>query len=456
MLGTGTQASPFIIQTPNDLNLVRNNLTAFYELGNDIDMTGYGRFTTIGTSQSAQQFKGSFNGKGFKIIGLDIYNSSSGTITQYHYGGLFTYLNNAVIKNLGIENVILINLRNYTGAIAGYALNSTIENCYVTGKAWGNGTTNTVGGIVGYLLNNSQGYSIMRNCYSTAVVSGSSSNLGTTGGLVGLMNGNSTLLEKSYSASKLEYFTEGSGNALVGRFGATALQANLTELRYDSEIAASSNIDNAVGLIKSQMGDGSNFSTWDSTIWGFANGSYPYLKVFGEPSLSSQKVTVTLNSHSDITKQLVDVSKRVVRVNVSHSNQIDSVHALELIKYANVMSHIELIVSNVSVLKNANVKSYEVSSYVNVVGTEVIKVATTHRHIGSYANPIDSIIVIDIPVDIEQPVFANVYVIENKAFVAISSNQSYLEILENKSSVQSLDNQSNTNIKENATEMSVI
>ena len=455
MLGLGTLASPFIIKTQQDLNLVRNNLTAYYELGNDIDMTSFGRFTTIGTNQSAGQFKGSFNGKGFKIIGLDIFNSSSGTITQYHYGGLFTYINNAVIKNLGIENIILINQRNYTGAIAGYALNSTIENCYSTGKIQGLGTTNTVGGLVGYLINNSQGYSVMRNCYSTATVSGSPSTFGTTGGLVGLLNGDSTLIGNSFGATTLEFFSEGYGNAIVGRFGATALQTNLTNLKYDSEKVLNNNINNAIGLTKSQFGDSTNFANWDSSIWGFQNGSYPYLKLFGVVSLPSQKVTVTLNSHSGIANQLVEVSKRVVRVNVSHSNQLDSVHAMELIKHANVMSHIEQIVSSVVALKNANLKTYEITSYLDDIGSLVTRVVTTQRLIQSTVNPIDSIIIVDIPIRIEKPVYAEVFICGNQSDMEYQLNQTNVDYYSNQSKLNQITNLSNIFNIENSTELEV-
>ncbi|MGE6488934.1 GLUG motif-containing protein [Paenisporosarcina sp. NPDC076898] len=455
MLGAGTLASPFIIQTPADLNAVRNNLSAYYQLGNDIDMTGFGRFTTIGTNQSAQQFKGSFDGKGFKIIGLDIFNSSSGTITQYHYGGLFTYINNAVIKNLGIENIILINQRNYTGAIAGYALNSTIENCYSTGKVQGLGTTNTVGGLVGYLINNSQGYSVMRNCYSTATVSGSPSTFGTTGGLVGLLNGDSTLIGNSFGATTLEYFSEGYGNAIVGRFGATALQANLTNLKYDSEKVLNNNIINAIGLTKSQFGDSSNFANWDSSVWGFQAGSYPYLKIFGLPATPAQNITVTLNSHSGIAKQLLDVSKRVVRVNVSHSKHLNSFNALELIKNANVNSHIEQIVSNVVVLKNANVKSYQVTSYMDEIGSKITRVVTTQRILQSHVNPIDSVIVVDIPVRTEIPVFAEVFLLSSQSEVDYLLGQTLLADKHNQSATTKILNQSNLYTTENRTEMEV-
>jgi len=78
LLGLGTAASPFIIETPDDFNAVRNNLTAYYELANDIDMTGFVNFLQIGTSNTIA-FSGRFDGKGRKVSNLSIKNTASFT-----------------------------------------------------------------------------------------------------------------------------------------------------------------------------------------------------------------------------------------------------------------------------------------------------------------------------------------------------------------------------------------
>jgi len=83
------------------------------------------------------------------------------------------------VENLGLINVD-INGGAYIGGITGDNY-GVIRNCYVAGKV--SGTSGYVGGIIGY--NWSSG--IVRNCYSTAIVSGN----GNIGGIVGnnAMNG---------------------------------------------------------------------------------------------------------------------------------------------------------------------------------------------------------------------------------------------------------------------------
>jgi hypothetical protein len=39
--GSGTQADPYIITTPAQLEEISNNLNGYYQLGNDIDLSGY-------------------------------------------------------------------------------------------------------------------------------------------------------------------------------------------------------------------------------------------------------------------------------------------------------------------------------------------------------------------------------------------------------------------------------
>ena len=83
---------------------MKNDLIAYYVLGNDIDATatsgwndGAG-FESIGTEASS--FKGSFDGKGYKITNL--YINRPGT----DYVGLFGYVGSGgVIENVGLENV---------------------------------------------------------------------------------------------------------------------------------------------------------------------------------------------------------------------------------------------------------------------------------------------------------------------------------------------------------------
>ncbi|MCL2510940.1 MAG: choice-of-anchor J domain-containing protein, partial [Bacteroidales bacterium] len=139
--GTGTATDPYIICTAEELDNVRNNLSAHYKLNNDIDLTeyleadgdGYAKWGVagwlpIGTSTTGNQFTGSFDGDGKVVSNLTI----NRTGTAGNYNGLFGYTNGATIKNLGVENCN-ITANAQVGGLVGYAVGSTITNCYTTG-----------------------------------------------------------------------------------------------------------------------------------------------------------------------------------------------------------------------------------------------------------------------------------------------------------------------------------
>ncbi len=161
--GGGTQSDPYLVSNSTDLDNVRNNLAAYYKQNADIDMSTFGSWTPIGTSKNP--FTGDYDGGNFKISDLTI---GSATIGNGKYLGLFACLSgsrNQEIKNINIINFNIVS--NYdisrVGGIAGYIINNSnyvsIHNCYVelTVEATSiNGTTgfpyeaSYAGGIVGH------------------------------------------------------------------------------------------------------------------------------------------------------------------------------------------------------------------------------------------------------------------------------------------------------------------
>ena len=154
--GQGTSSDPYIVGTPDQLNAIRNNLSDYYRIGNNIDLTlsmqqggayynaGAG-WAPIGTQ--AQPFTGSLDGNGYKIIGLYV-NQPNGS-----QAGLFGYMEGAVV-NLNI-NQCNITGGQYIGAIAAitgdtYHRSGTITNCSVSGNISGSNVgTVCAGGITG-------------------------------------------------------------------------------------------------------------------------------------------------------------------------------------------------------------------------------------------------------------------------------------------------------------------
>ncbi|KQX44641.1 S-layer homology domain-containing protein [Paenibacillus sp. Root444D2] len=167
--GTGTEADPYIIATPEQLDGVRENMgyLEHYRLKNDIDLSGYPNWVPIGTSNAP--FYGHLDGNGKIISGLTI-TSVGGNV------GLFgrTWTTSS-IKNTKLRNV------NITGgySVGGLVGTNTgiIENCSVTGTVSGE---YYVGGLVG-----GSGAMEISNSLSSADVSG----LNYIGGLAGSLDG---------------------------------------------------------------------------------------------------------------------------------------------------------------------------------------------------------------------------------------------------------------------------
>ncbi len=100
-------------------------------------------------------FKGNFDGAGHKVSGMTI--GSADTPSQdYQYAGLFGYVTEETIKNVGVSGNIYISSTSdsYAGGLVGYANGSglnvpvTITNCYSTATVSG---TTYVGSFVAVL-----------------------------------------------------------------------------------------------------------------------------------------------------------------------------------------------------------------------------------------------------------------------------------------------------------------
>ena len=164
--GDGTQENPYKVSTPEQLDAVRNDLTAHYIQINDIDMSDWGNWEPIGCVTSiwggaiggsnyeapiinAEYFEGVYDGNNYSIIDLTIKNNDV-SVTKDCFG-LFAGLNKATIKNLTLNN-ISYNINKETtdyssywenqsctfslsvGGISGRCSSSSISNCSVSGK----------------------------------------------------------------------------------------------------------------------------------------------------------------------------------------------------------------------------------------------------------------------------------------------------------------------------------
>ena len=246
--GSGTDKDPYIVSSMEqieNINVLTENEQSnevYWQLGNDIDATGYFASGGLGYNGGAgwvpigtdvKQFYGIFDGNGHTITGLLINTGSD-------FAGLFGYVNNSgEIMNLSLTDVDITG-GNYVGGVAGCNA-GTIENCQVTGTVGGDtvggvvginyGTVNKccnesdvtgitfyVGGVVG---NNA--YGTVENCCNTGTIDGQ----GDIGGVAGA-NGSNSTVKNCYNAGQVT----GSVNDVGGVVGLN--NGGMTENCYNA------------------------------------------------------------------------------------------------------------------------------------------------------------------------------------------------------------------------------
>ena len=168
MTGSGTEEDPFIIYGVTDLQNMANNLTAYYELANDIDASqtstwnGGSGFIPVGT------FTGHLDGNYYKIVGLYMNWANNDT---YRYGGLFSSLGTgASVSNLRIIDAYIriykceVGGTNqvYAGVLCGqmYQSDAQVIRVYTSGECYAYLCSNThtfveAGGLIGRIYGGS-------------------------------------------------------------------------------------------------------------------------------------------------------------------------------------------------------------------------------------------------------------------------------------------------------------
>jgi|GEM_PF-1600706 uncharacterized protein (TIGR02145 family) len=326
--GSGTLADPYLIETPEHLNNVRQflgsqNTDVYFRQIADINLgvspwnDGQG-WVPIGANH--MPFCGKYNGDNHQIIGLTIINYSS------YYQGLFGYTANAELKNIVINGVSL-SASNYVGALVGYCKASLVENCQSSGEITANSriggligysisseanrcassvnihpqnpsSTTYCGGLIGYTysvqISNSyatgavEAYSyagglsgvvnegIVSNCYST----GTATAQYYSGGLVGYTY--SSTITNSYSAGKVAFVKYGGG--FIG-YDHPDFPSNATGCYWNTETSGHAASALGEGRITTQMVNSATFSGWNfGSTWAITQGvTYPYLQWQSSP-----------------------------------------------------------------------------------------------------------------------------------------------------------------------------
>ncbi|UFT99886.1 DUF5011 domain-containing protein [Radiobacillus kanasensis] len=260
--GNGTTSDPYLISTPEQLNAIRDNLTAHYRLVNDIDLSSYDNWDPIGThAYGGDRFTGTLDGDGYKIGNLTIDRPTEDGV------GLFSYLyKGAKLSNLGLENVDITG-REDVGAVAGVNYDSVVKNVHVTG-----GTVTgefRFGGLIG-----ENGGEITNSFIAGLAIYG-----GRYGGAFVGSNSGDGVIKNSYAASSIK------GSDHLGGFAGTS-RGGLINVYATGTVEGTGSLG---GLISLYSTSPFTNARWETNCSGcsFANttgseGSvlpvYPYLK----------------------------------------------------------------------------------------------------------------------------------------------------------------------------------
>lgn len=230
-----------VIRTLDELQAMRENVTAHYLLDADIDATpthewSGGGFEPIGTEE--EPFTGTFDGRNHVVDGLYMRKSSG-------HVGLFGVADGAVIQDVGVENVDVTGRRGQfgaraqaTGALLGAGYGVTVQNAYSTGQVTADNTP-VVGGLIGRMGNGG----IIADSYSEADVMGMNA-VSNVGGLVGPLEDGSTLRD-SYSTGMVE------GNSNVGGLAGSVQDVSIVERSWSSNtvVGRGSDVGGLIGLL---------------------------------------------------------------------------------------------------------------------------------------------------------------------------------------------------------------
>ncbi len=235
------------IRTAEDLKKIDadNSAGKYYKLMNDIDISedgsgGWLEGPAVGnydTENGGSYFRGTFDGNGHVIKNFTINCTQYGDNTHGAFGIFSAIGENAVIKNLGAENVTLRMGADYiyisSGAIAGAVIgNAKISGCYAKNvkceQVYEKGQFNSSGGIAGIIsgskADGSGFYSAaVQNCYSLGFEKGK--NICYSGGIAGSITSSSDVISGCYSDTSIGVCTSG----LLPESG---------KLYYDDDMAA--------------------------------------------------------------------------------------------------------------------------------------------------------------------------------------------------------------------------
>lgn len=200
-------------------------------------------WTPIG-STSNTAFKGTFNGSGCHITGLNVN-------VDTNYAGLFGYISSSTVSNLRVSGSVTGKI--HVGGIVGQCMSSTIENCIFSGTAEGI----NVGGIAGMCGNSTK----IIGCYTTGSVKASGArglDDYSAGGIAGTTIYNT--IERCYSMADV------TGEESVGGIVGTCLDSTIKQCYATGAISGTKQVGGIVGFFQTNDSPITNCISLNSSL----------------------------------------------------------------------------------------------------------------------------------------------------------------------------------------------
>ncbi len=252
--GTGTDTDPYVIDAPEQFDLIRLFLDRYFVLSADIDLSAISAADPRGWSplgDLVEGFSGALDGGGFIVSGVSIARPDQTEV------GLFGVLDGGTIQNLNVV-VTGVEGEQATGALVGRQLSGTIENCHSSGSV--TTTSSRGGGLVG-----SQEAGTIIKCSSSCGVFGTASRIG---GLVGLSQAGT--ISESFATGNCESLSSRTG----GLVGSLEEDASVNDSYATGNITGRNRVGAAVGRLNGTYNRG--YATGNVTVTDTdESGDYP-------------------------------------------------------------------------------------------------------------------------------------------------------------------------------------
>lgn len=328
--GSGTSGDPYQIANAGQLAYLAKLVNTdagpvgqagtYFKLTADIDLTAH-QWEPIGYYShfhgTTHTFKGIFDGNGHKVTGMRLGGGYTAPCQNYSYIGLFGYTDGATIQNLGVSvgnstyaAGISADARQEAsiGALAGYAFDTTMKNCYSesvrtidigyvdigynytdfgnAGGLVGTAESSTIdscyssasidtnyesnsGGLIGHLIRGT-----VKNSYSTARVNTRCGNTKADGygGFVGSNYGGT--IENCYSRAQVYYAVPTGGKVTIGGF--VALNHGIIKNCYSAPKTSIAVLDYTYGeFVGNNYGTSSLYPATILNCYSFYDGGHP-------------------------------------------------------------------------------------------------------------------------------------------------------------------------------------